>query len=454
MARVMAAVASRSPRYFGKMIPRETASTWWLARPMRCMPLATEGGRLDLDHEVDGAHVDAELERRGGDEGGEAAGLERVLDLERAARGRSSRGGRGRRLARQLVEGGGQALGEAPAVHEDDGRAVRAHQLEQARVDGGPDRAARERRWPAPPGSRPAEGSTASPSRDMSSTGTSTRRSKAFCAPASTIVTGRGLQVRSALAAAEEARHLLERPLGGGEADALERPRATSSSSRSSESARCAPRFVPTSAWISSTITVSTGARNARACEVRRRKSDSGVVMRMSGGVRAACAPARPPACRRCGSRRPAGGRSRRGGRPTRAMPASGRPQVALDVHGQGLERRDVDDAAALGLRRDRARTSAGRWRRGRRPGSCPSPWARRRGRSPPSRSPASRAAAPSWAPRRSRRTTRGPRAGTGRPCRGGSPRHHRGAAGRFGTPLRPRRPAAGRSRCPCRRPG
>ena len=44
MARVMAAVARRSPRNFGKMMPRETASTWWLARPMRWMPLATEGG--------------------------------------------------------------------------------------------------------------------------------------------------------------------------------------------------------------------------------------------------------------------------------------------------------------------------------------------------------------------------------------------------------------------------
>ena len=63
--------------------------------------------------------------------------------------------------------------------------------------------------------------------------------------------------------------------------------RANRSSSRSRDSARCAPRLVPATAWTSSTITVSTPRSDSRACEVRMRKSDSGVVMRMSGGVRA-----------------------------------------------------------------------------------------------------------------------------------------------------------------------
>ena len=36
--------------------------------------------RLDLDHEVDGAHVDPELERRGGDEARDPPGLEVFLD--------------------------------------------------------------------------------------------------------------------------------------------------------------------------------------------------------------------------------------------------------------------------------------------------------------------------------------------------------------------------------------
>ena len=38
-------------------------------------------GRLDLQDEVDGAHVDAELERAGCDEAGQLAGLEQLLDL-------------------------------------------------------------------------------------------------------------------------------------------------------------------------------------------------------------------------------------------------------------------------------------------------------------------------------------------------------------------------------------
>ena len=119
----------------------------------------------------------------------------------------------------------------------------------------------------------------------MSSTGTSTRRSKAFFAPASTIVTGRGLQVRRPSpppryrATSSSGRCVAESPIRWS-------GRRAASSSRSRVRARCAPRFVPTSAWISSTITVSTGARNSRARDVRMRKSDSGVVMRMSGGWR------------------------------------------------------------------------------------------------------------------------------------------------------------------------
>ncbi len=38
------AVATRSPRYLGKMTPRDTAPTWWPARPTRWRPLATDGG--------------------------------------------------------------------------------------------------------------------------------------------------------------------------------------------------------------------------------------------------------------------------------------------------------------------------------------------------------------------------------------------------------------------------
>ena len=56
------------------------------------------------------------------------------------------------------------------------------------------------------------------------------------------------------------------------------------SSSRSSERARWAPRLVPATAWISSTMTVSTSSSDSRAADVSIRNNDSGVVMRMSGG--------------------------------------------------------------------------------------------------------------------------------------------------------------------------
>ena len=115
--------------------------------------------RLDLDDEVDRTHVDAELERRGGDQALELAPLELVLDeepalaAERAVVGHHQlvaglgRGAGG--LSRavhpfevQLVEPGGQPLGQAPGVHEDDGGAVLLDQLQQAGVQRRPDRAA------------------------------------------------------------------------------------------------------------------------------------------------------------------------------------------------------------------------------------------------------------------------------------------------------------------------
>ena len=50
--------------------------------------------RLDLHHQVDGAHVDAQLERRGRHQRPQPAGLEQVLDLGALRRARASRGGR------------------------------------------------------------------------------------------------------------------------------------------------------------------------------------------------------------------------------------------------------------------------------------------------------------------------------------------------------------------------
>ena len=89
--------------------------------------------RLDLDHEVDGAHVDPELERRGGDEARDPAGLQVLLD-EHALLAREAAVVRAGDLALgELVQAQREPLGEAAVVDEDDRRAVRLDELRAAR---------------------------------------------------------------------------------------------------------------------------------------------------------------------------------------------------------------------------------------------------------------------------------------------------------------------------------
>ena len=120
----------------------------------------------------------------------------------------------------------------------------------------------------------------------MSSTGTSIDRSSRGFSPASTMATGRGLPFTlppRKRAIASSGRCVADSPMRCGS-------RPVSSTSRSSDSMRCAPRLPGASAWISSTMTVSTVAQDARAPATRAtRYSDSGVVMRMSPGARASC---------------------------------------------------------------------------------------------------------------------------------------------------------------------
>ena len=118
---------------------------------------------------------------------------------------------------------------------------------------------------------------------------------------------------------------------------------SVSSSSRSRVSARCAPRLVAATAWISSTITASAPVSISRACEVEhqverlgRRDEDVGRVAAHGG----------PLALRRVAGAH--------GDRHVGADAAQRRAEVALDVVGQRLQRRDVDEARpalALGQR-------------------------------------------------------------------------------------------------------
>ncbi len=98
---------------------------------------------LDLDDEVDRAHVDPELERRGRDETRDLARLEELLhDEPLLARERAVMGSR-ELFSGELVDAQSEPLREAPVVHEDDRRAVCPDELEDRRVDRRPDRAAR-----------------------------------------------------------------------------------------------------------------------------------------------------------------------------------------------------------------------------------------------------------------------------------------------------------------------
>jgi len=112
----------------------------------------------------------------------------------------------------------------------------------------------------------------------MSSTGTTTSNSTVFTAGGCTTTTSR-----------PPARNWATSPTGRTVADSPIRcaGRSSSASSRSRDSARWLPRLVAQTACTSSMMTVCTPRSDSRAALVRMRNSDSGVVMRMSGGRRA-----------------------------------------------------------------------------------------------------------------------------------------------------------------------
>ena len=110
----------------------------------------------------------------------------------------------------------------------------------------------------------------------MSGTGTWTDRSNVLAAGGATIVVLAGPDRNRATSSG--GRTVADSPMRCAGV-------ANSWSSRSSDRARCAPRLVPATACTSSTMTVCTSASVSRAAEVSIKNSDSGVVIRMSGGL-------------------------------------------------------------------------------------------------------------------------------------------------------------------------
>ena len=230
---------------------------------MRCRPVEIERGEPIRQRQLDRADVDAELERGGRDHDAQVAFLQPLLGAVAA-------------LARQAAVVGGDGLGAQPLAQ------VQRHALDQAaRVDEHQRRLvlARQRGDPIVELGPLLVGAH----RAQLVLRHLTARSRSRRWPTSTM-SGSG---RSAH---EQARRDLERPHRRRQPDPLQlSPGATSASSRSSDSARWAPRLSAATAWISSTITVRT-SRSARRpdSDVSRMNSDSGVVTRTCGGCRAA----------------------------------------------------------------------------------------------------------------------------------------------------------------------
>ena len=232
--------------------------------------------RLDLDHEVDRAHVDPELERRGRDEARQLAGLEHLLDDRPLLARQRAVVGAGDLALGELVEPQRQPLGRAAVVDEQDRRAVGLDQLEQLGVDRRPDRAPRrlgaagQRVQVGAPGV--ASGST------IDSTGTWISRSSSLRTPVSTI---RHVRRRPDQEPPDLLERLLRRrqadPLdvaAGGLREPLERQRQVRAALGRGDRVDLvddAPPAPANSSW-------------ARPVSIR--YSDSGVVIRMSGGWR------------------------------------------------------------------------------------------------------------------------------------------------------------------------
>ncbi len=172
---------------------------------------------LDLHHQVHRSHVDPQLERGGRHDRRQVAALEPVLHLlALVARHRAVVGER-HLGARQLVERARQPLREPPGVDEDHRRPVLADQIQQPGMDGRPD---------APP-LRPCGSRIGRQLLQLAERGEVV---DGHLDPDLELLLGAGVHdghrprlplLSARLAAAQQARHLVEGALGGGEPDAL-----------------------------------------------------------------------------------------------------------------------------------------------------------------------------------------------------------------------------------------
>ena len=191
--------------------------------------------RPKLADEIDVADVDAELERGGGDERFQLAVFQTLFGVEAFFLRQAAVMRADMFFAEAIGELAADALDETSRVDEDERGAVGFDELRQAVIDELPHLGrhhAFERR------------------------GRNLDREIAFARVAGVDDGAFGGGIAARIGADEEARDLFDRLLRGGESDAQQTDAARARPRRSSEIARCEPRLLGASAWISSTITV------------------------------------------------------------------------------------------------------------------------------------------------------------------------------------------------------
>ena len=361
MRATTAAHSSRSPRYLGNTRPRLGAPTWWPARPMRCRPRGHAARALHLDHQVDRAHVDAELQAAGGHQARAARpALSSSSIRVRCSRARLPWWARATSSSASSLSRSASRSARRRLLTKIERGAVGPDQLQQLGVHRRPDRAAaalaarhldgssllgaaagRARACP-PPARRPQVELLGARRRPRSSPGAGGPRRP-----------GRPGSARSRPAAAGW-------PTGrcaGGSPPAS----ATRRSRRSRIRARCAPRLVPATAWISSTITAPDAGEHLPPARGEQQvqalgRGDEDVRRGAQHALRGRAAGVSPGAHRHGHLGRLQA--PQRGGRGDAGQRAA---QVALDVVVQGLQGREVEQPrAAAGRPAGRPRSRSG----------------------------------------------------------------------------------------------
>ena len=220
-----------------------------------------------------------------------------------------------------LVDAGGQPLGGTTGVAEHDRRAVRGDQVDDPLLDGRPHRL-------------PLLAVEGGHVLDRYDDGDLDR------------LAGRRLDDDDLSGAAEEPGDLVDRADGGGQPDPLGRLLEQRVEPLQGQREVGAALGAGHGVHLVDDHRLDAAQRLAGGAEVRMRNSDSGVVMKMSGGVfakaRRSSAGVSPD---RSATVMSGSGRSSRWA--ACRMPVSGRAQVALDVDGERLQRRDVEDPGA-----------------------------------------------------------------------------------------------------------